>query len=53
MEQKRDDRRRAEFITGENQTTAVVRCAVPGDGGAALFDDITLTARPDPARRGK
>jgi beta-glucanase (GH16 family) len=34
-----------EFTTGEDATTAVVYCFVPGKEGAALFDDVVLRVK--------
>ena len=43
---------RVPFTTGADATTAVIRCTVPDKAGAALFDDLSITVRPDPTRPG-
>ena len=48
---KNDWSQRVTFTTGAESSIAIVRCAVSGADGAAVFDDIKIRARPDPATR--
>ena len=52
-QRKDDGRRRVEFTTAGDATSAMVRCTAPVETSVALFDDIEVRALPDPSRRDR